>query len=190
MKRVVGILLTVLMTLGVYYVGLQQEIKVETTETTKIVDTVEIQYLTDADFSRLYTLKEQTTEKDLIELTQSEAQLLMMVGRSEGGKTLEGQLWTMRTLLNRVESTEPDFQKLNTIGEVIFQEGQFQVVSTGAYKKADINPYTHIALAMIEGGWDETNGALWFEASTNSPNSWHSRNLELVKEIAGQRYYK
>lgn len=187
MRRVVGILLTVLMTLGVYYVGLQQETKIETSE---IIDTVEIKYLTDADFSRLYSLKDETIGKDLIELTQSEAQLLMMVGRSEGGDTLEGQLWTMRTLLNRVESNEPDFKKLSTIGEVVFQDGQFQVVSTGAYKKADVNPYSHIALAMIEGGWDETDGALWFEASTNSSNSWHCKNLTLVKEVAGQRYYK
>ena len=43
---------------------------------------------------------------------------------------------------------------------------------------------------MIEGGWNETNGALYWEANTNSSDSWHKQNLTFIKEVEGNLYYK
>lgn len=188
MKKVLAIALTMCMTIGVVVVSLPKEEVKEVPQSKKAIETET--YHTDIDFSLLYSLEEETRKEDIVDLTQSEAQLLMQVSRAEGGESLEGQLWTMRTLLNRVESDEPDFQSVNSIGEVIFQKGQFEVVSKGLYANADVNVNTHLALALCESGWNETEGALWFEAKSNSDDSWHKRNLTFVKEVAGNLYYK
>lgn len=144
--------------------------------------------LTQEDLSQLYTLKPdgRLINTQIIQLTYDEAQMLMKVGRAEGGPTLLGQLWTMRTIINRVQSNDfPD----NVI-DVVTEEGEFEVVWTGKYKDAEINVNTHIALAMIEQGWNMTEGALFFEASSNTENSWHAKNLTFIKEVEGQRYYR
>ena len=142
------------------------------------------------ELSQLYTLKDDPNMDTTINLTTPEATLLMQVARSEGGDGLLGQIWVMRVLLNRIDSDLPDFDGIETIGQVVFQDHQFEVVSSGAYKEADINSNTHLALAMVEGGWDETDGALWFEASSNSGDSWHKRNLTFIREIEGNLYYR
>ena len=144
--------------------------------------------LTQEDLSQLYTLKTdgRLINTQIIQLTYDEAQMLMKVSRAEGGPTLLGQLWTMRVIINRVQSNDfPD----NVI-DVVTEEGEFEVVWTGKYKDAEINVNTHIALAMIEGGWNKTQGALYFEANSNTENSWHAKNLTFIKEVEGNRYYK
>lgn len=144
--------------------------------------------LTDEQLSQLYTLKpeKRLTNTEILEFSYDDAQLLLAVGRTEGGPTLLGQLWAIRTIINRVQSD--DFP--NTVEEVIHQEGQFEVIDNGMWENADINSDTHIALAMIEGGWDETQGALYWEANSNTENSWHATHLEFIAEIEGNRYYK
>lgn len=148
--------------------------------------------LGDSDFEKLYHLEDEKriSNNNIVEVTYPEAQLLMRVARAEGGTTLLGQLWVMRTLLNRVDSEQPDFQDVNTIGEVVFQAGQFDVVTTGAYMNVELNENSHYALAMCEGGWNETDGALFFESSLNTNNSWHKKNLSFIKEVEGNRFYK
>ena len=47
-----------------------------------------------------------------------------------------------------------------------------------------------IALAMVEQGIDNSQGAIYYEASTNSSQSWHCQNREFLFEAYGQRYYK
>ena len=147
--------------------------------------------LTQEDLSQLYTLKTdgRLINTQIIQLTYDEAQMLMKVGRAEGGPTLEGQLWAMRTIINRLY----DNRFPNNVYDIITQHDdtwQFEVVKTGVYKEAELNSNSHIALAMIEGGWDKTQGALFFEASSNTENSWHAKNLTFIKEVEGQRYYK
>lgn len=41
---------------------------------------------------------------------------------------------------------------------------------------------------MVIGGWDESEGALYFESCENS--SWHSRNLEFLYEVGNHRFYR
>ena len=190
MKRVIAIVLTGLLTIGVYSVGCLPEKEVEEPQQVEIVETKTIEYLTDFELSKLYTLKKDQRKREAIDLTQDEADLLLKVGRSEGGDTVLGQAMVMRVLLNRIESDNPDFQGIETIGQVVFQSNQFEVVSTGAYKKADVNVNSHLALALCEQGWDESGGALWFESKSNSDESWHKRNLTFICEIEGNLYYK
>lgn len=158
-------------------------------EETIVPDAVEeVSYLTDENLSELYSYKPEINEtsEGIVEIDYEDAQLLMHIARAEAGTSLDGQLWTMRTLINRIESDEfPD-----EIWDVVSQKGQFEVYANGRYKTVELNENSHLALAMIEGGWDETDGAIWFEASTNSPNSWHATHLTFIKEVEGQRYYK
>lgn len=144
--------------------------------------------LTDGQLSQLYTLKTdgRLINTQILEFTYEDAQLLLAVGRTEGGPTLLGQLWAIRTIVNRLQSSEFP----NTVEEVINQEGQFEVIENGAWENADINSNTHLALAMIEGGWNETQGALYWEATSNSENSWHATHLHFIAEIEGNRYYR
>ena len=166
--------------------------KAEEKQVPDIVETKEIDYtiytLTDEKLSKLctYHLEKRVVDENIVELDYTDAQLLMKIARAEGGPTLEGQLWSMRVILNRVGNES--FGK--TLEEVVFQKGQFEVVIKGIWQNVELNSDSHIALAMIEGGWDETDGALYFEASSNTKNSWHAKNLTLVKEVEGQRYYK
>ena len=44
-------------------------------------------------------------------------------------------------------------------------------------------------MKMVLGGWDETQGALWFEACEGG-GAWHSTALEFLFEKDGIRYYK
>ena len=144
--------------------------------------------LTQEDLSQLYTLKTdgRLINTQILEFTYEDVQLLMAVGRTEGGPTLLGQLWAIRTIINRLQSSEFP----NTVQEVISQDGQFEVVENGMWENADINSNTHVALAMVEGGWNKTQGALYWEADSNTENSWHATHLEFIAEIEGNRYYK
>lgn len=167
-----------------------EELKIEEIQ---VVETCVKDYnrhiLNELDYSKLigYCSTSQRVKDDqIVEFTYEEAQLLMYVARAEAGTSLEGQKWVMRTIVNRMQND--NFP--NTLIDVITADGQFDVVKTGRYKTVELNENSHLALAAIESGWDETNGALWFEASTNTSNSWHAKNLQFIKEVEGQRYYK
>ena len=188
MRRGLSVLLTILMCGCVAYIGSKTTTKETEVETKEIIETQELKALTYEDYSRLYTLKQdvRTTNESIVELSQSDAWLLMQIARSEAGTDEEAQMWVMRVILNRLA----DGNFGDSIYEIISATGQFEVFSNGSYKTADIEPSTHYALAQIEGGWDETQNALYFEASTNTSKSWHSQNRTLITEISGQRYYK
>lgn len=158
-------------------------------EEIEIIETQELRTLTKEDYEKLYSCKQdiRKTDEKIVEFSQFEAWLMMLIARSEGGKTLQGQLWVMGVLLNRINSK--DFP--NTLYEVVSQDNpiQFEVYKTGKYKEAELNSNSHLALAMIEKGINPTNGAIWFEATSNSDHSWHKQK-EFVAEVEGQLYYK
>lgn len=153
----------------------------------QVVETEKIKYLTDYELSLLYTCQDDVRVKDdrIVELSLSDAILLMQVGREEGGTSCIGQLWVMRTILNRLKAGWA-----NTLWDVLTMDNQFTVVTNANYKEADLNASSHIALAMIEGGWDETQGALYWESNSNSSDSWHKKNLQFIAEIEGNLFYK
>lgn len=152
------------------------------------VEETEVSYLTEDDFESLYSCRPEITVTNdrIVELDYEDAQLLMHIARAEAGESLDGQLWTMRTIINRIE----DERFPNNIHDITHVKGQFEVVTSGRYKTVKLNENSHLALSLIEQGWDETEGAVWFESSSNSPNSWHAKNLDFIKEVEGQRYYR
>lgn len=188
MKRVLAIILTGTMTVGMMIVSLPKEKEKVVVPPREIIETQT--YHTNIDYSLLYSFKEQTTKKDSIELTYPEAVALMKIGKCEGGDTVDAQLAVMNVIINRIKTDKSDFKDIETVGEAIFQDGQFATVETGAFENAELNTNSHIALALLESGIELVNGALWFESSSNSDTSWHKQNLTFVCEIEGNLYYK
>lgn len=115
-----------------------------------------------------------------------ENQILLKIAMAEAeGETVEGKALVMLVVLNRVWSNGfPD-----TIEKVVFQKGQFSpTVTGGRYWTTEPDEGCYEALALVLSGWDESNGALYFESCKG--DSWHSRNLELVLEYGNHRFYK
>ena len=121
----------------------------------------------------------------VLELTEEEQTMLLKIGMAERGHTecTECIALVMCTILNRVESSRFG----NSIKSVLFAENQFTPVSTGAYQKAEPNEATQEALAMVIYGWDESQGALYYEWCEGE--SWHSRNLNLLFQHCDTRFY-
>lgn len=90
-------------------------------------------------FARTHTL-------DSIDITYSDAQLLMQIAAAEAeGEGPDGQRMIMSVVLNRVASPEwPD-----TISEVIFEPHQFY---TAGMSEKRVNVDSHLALADLEAG--------------------------------------
>ena len=185
MKRVLSILLAMVMTVGCCYFSQTKEEEEEVQEPPQIIET-EIHYLTDEELSLLYTCKQDYNRDTTINLTQEEAEMLMKLAQCEAGGCVSSQYHEMMVVVNRLKSDAFP----NTVKEVIYQEGQFSVVSEGKFAKAEPTLESHLALAMVERGIDWSEGAIWVEASSNSSDSWHSQNKEFLYELYGQRYYK
>lgn len=106
--------------------------------------------------------------------TVEEALMLATLAMAEAeGEDIIGKALVVLVVLNRVESDSfPD-----TIEGVIFQKDQFSPVKPGhRYYKVTPSEECWAALEMVERGWDESQGALYFERNTER-STWHSRNL-------------
>lgn len=115
-----------------------------------------------------------------------ESQMLMKIAMAEAeGETVEGKALVMLVVLNRVwDSGFP-----NTIEEAIFQPKQFSPVREGGrYYTTEPNEECYEALELVQNGWDESGGALYFESCENS--SWHSENLEFLYQVGNHKFYR
>lgn len=116
--------------------------------------------------------------------------LLAKIAMAEAeGESIEGKALVMLVVLNRVnDSCFPD-----TVGEVIFQHKediyQFSPMQEGGrFYTNEPNEDCWEALELVKSGWDESQGALYFESCEG--NTWHNRNLELLFEEGGHQFYK
>ncbi len=110
------------------------------------------------------------------------------------GESIEGKAMVIKVVLNRVNTKGfPD-----SIEGVVFQYSekkdmyQFSPVRPGGrWWRVEPNEECYEALELItEEGWDESEGALYFEAESNGENTWHSRNLEYIKTVGNHNFYK
>lgn len=122
----------------------------------------------------------------VIELTEKEKRMLLKLGMAERGneECTECIALVMRTVLNRLESGRFG----NSIRSVIFATGQFTPVMDGSYDSAEPNQLCYEALEMVIYGWDESQGALFYEWCEGE--SWHSENLHLLFQHCNFRFYK
>ena len=121
----------------------------------------------------------------VVELTEEEKTMLLKIGMAERGNTecTECIALVMRTVLNRVEAGR--FGK--SLRSVLFAQDQFTPVADGSYEKAEPNERCFEALDMVIYGWDESQGALYYEWCDGE--SWHSKNLHLLFQHCDVRFY-
>lgn len=119
--------------------------------------------------------------------TEEEARMLATLAMAEAeGEDSVGKALVIMVVLNRVESDSfPD-----SIEEVIFQKNQFSPVKPGhRYYTVEPNADCWAALEMVENGWDESEGALYFRTATER-STWHSRNLIELFDHGKHTFYK
>lgn len=115
-----------------------------------------------------------------------DAEKLMKIAMAEAeGESVEGKALVILVVLNRVWSDQfPD-----SIEAVLFQKNQFSPVSAGGrYWTTEPDEGCHKALALVESGWDESQGALYFEST--GKDGWHSKNLEFLFQYSGHKFYR
>lgn len=118
-----------------------------------------------------------------------ETQMLMKIAMAEaGGEGKECMALVMLTVLNRVRSDKFP----NSIYEVIHQVSngtyQFTPVHNGNFNKAIPSEECKEAFNLVTSGWDNSQGALYFESCPGE--SWHSRNLKLLYTSGKMKFYK
>lgn len=116
--------------------------------------------------------------------------ILLHIAMAEAeGETTEGKALVMLVVLNRMKSDEfPD-----TIKGVVFQtvEGEYQfstVIPGKRYWTETPDEDCREALELIKAGWDESDGALYFESC--SGDSWQSEHCEYLFTYGGHKFYK
>ena len=121
-----------------------------------------------------------------LSLTEQEQTMLLKLAMSELGDTgcTECLALVMRTVLNRVDAG--GFGR--SIEGVILAQDQFTPVADGSYYRAQPNEACLEALEMVISGWDESQGALYYEFCIGE--SWHSKNLQLLFQHCNTRFYK
>ena len=118
-------------------------------------------------------------------ISEQDKYVLAKIAMAEAeGEDTKGKALVMAVVINRTEHQAfPE-----TISEVVFAKGQFTPVRNGRYQRVEPSEDCYAALKMIENGWDESQGALYFEAST-AKSTWHSRNLTELYTHGGHTFY-
>ena len=113
-----------------------------------------------------------------------ESEMLCKIAMAEAeNQDTEGKALVMLVVLNRVWGDEFP----NSIEEVIYQPKQFSPVLEGKFESAEPNEDCWKALEMVMLGWDESNGALYFESKSNS--TWHEDNLKFLFKHQDHYFY-
>lgn len=119
---------------------------------------------------------------DTIQLTQSDAWLMMQIASAEAlNQGKEGLVKVMTVIWNRVKSE----QYPNSVYGVVSQSGQFTTFSNGSYLTAEITPEVHEALAEIEKNRGLDESIIAFE-NGNSLN----RYFDVCYKLQDHTFYK
>ena len=123
-------------------------------------------------------------DAEVVELTEEEKTLLLKLGMAERGSTgcTECIALVMRSVLNRVEAGH-----FRSIRNTIYAQDQYLPVSDGSFDTAEPNECCYKALDMVLYGWDESQGAMFYEWCEGE--SWHSKNLHLLLQHCDTRFY-
>lgn len=120
-----------------------------------------------------------------------ESYMLAKIAMAEAeGESTDAKALVICTVLNRVWSENfPD-----SIEGVLFQRtgnGGWQfspMYDGGRWYTTDPNEECWDALDMVMSGWDESQGALYFESAEDP--TWHSRNLDFLFKEGNIKFYK
>jgi N-acetylmuramoyl-L-alanine amidase len=124
-----------------------------------------------------------------------DAYLLAKIAMAEAeGESTEGKALVICVVLNRM--LHSDFP--NTIEEVIMEKSvnngrtvyQFSPVRPGGrWYTVEPDEDCYKAVEMVQMGWNESNGALYFVTEQNK-DYWHSKNLEFLFDFGCHYFYK
>ena len=190
MQRYVGVLLCLILLTSVWLTSYtESEVIVETDEITPHLENrivqEDIRYLTDKDFEKLYTCKEDVRHEDenIVNLSQTDAWKFMKLSKCEDDTDAITQARIMSVLYNRLKSK--GFP--NTVDELLAQDGQFSCVKDGRFDKAEPDLNSHIALYLLESGQVKTD-FLYFEAESLE-GSWQSQHRKFACVSGKTRFY-
>lgn len=126
-------------------------------------------YLEVGEYGRPFVLTVDSDEQIEEEIYLGELEeLAQLVEAEAGNQPFEGKCLVVDTVLNRVES--PLFP--NSIHEVIFQEGQFSVITNGSWEKAAWNmDESDYAAVAVEVELHTNRDVLYFNNSRNVAGS-------------------
>ena len=127
----------------------------------------------------------ETQETETVErFTEKEKYMLAKIAMAEAeGCSIKAKELVIRTVLSRIESDRFP----NTVEEVIFQKKQFTPISDGRWNKVEPNEECWQALENVLSS-SESKDILFFESCKG--DSWHNKNLKLVCEEDGLRFYR
>lgn len=132
------------------------------------------------EFDCVETQETETAER----FTEKEKYMLAKIAMAEAeGCGIKAKELVIRTVLSRIESD----MFPNTVEEVIFQKNQFTPISDGRWNKVEPNEECWQALENVLSS-SESKDILFFESCKG--DSWHNKNLKLVCEEDGMRFYK
>lgn len=120
-----------------------------------------------------------------LDWSAEDSYILTKIAMAEAeGEDTEGKALVILVVLNRVwDDSFPD-----TIEEVVMQENQFSPVANGRYDRVEPDSDCLDALELVMDGWDESEGALYFES--RSLSTWHQRNLKYLFKHGNHYFYK
>lgn len=135
---------------------------------------------------------EESTERPQESLIKSkdwdanESYMLAKIAMAEAeGEDTEGKALVITVVLNRVWSDEFP----NSIEGVITEEKQFTAYENGRYDRVEPSEDCYKALRMVENGWDESQGATYFER-TSTEETWHNTSLHRLFTHGNHTFYK
>ena len=126
---------------------------------------------------------EEETIGPVLEISDYDQYLLAKIAMAEAeAEDTVGKALVIRVVLNRVNS-----QKFpNTVEKVIFQYDQFSPIKNGRWDRVEPSADCWEALAMVINGWDESQGALYFESRGYG---WHSETLDFLYKHGCHYFY-
>lgn len=114
-----------------------------------------------------------------------EEYLLAKIAMAEAeGEDVKGKALVITVVLNRMRL--PEFP--SSIKEVIYQKNQFSPINNGRWDDIEPDQKCYEALNMVTMGWDESQGATYFESRSDS--TWHKNNLEFLFQHGRHFFYK
>lgn len=119
-------------------------------------------------------------------ISEEDGAKLMQIAMAEAeGEGVDGKAMVMCVVLNRCGSDSFP----NDVEGVIFQPGQFTPIDDGRYFSVVPDDGCREALQMVQDGWDESHGALYF-ASVDYPHTWHTNNLQYLLTVGKHEFFK
>lgn len=151
------------------------EIEEEVTEITTEIATEVIEVTTE--------IEVETVPEPQVLISDYDRWMLAKIAMAEAeGEDTIGKALVIRVILNRVN----DEGFPNSIEEIIFQKDQFSPIENGRFYAVEPSEDCWIALEMVLNGWDESQGALYFESNGKG---WHSENLFFLYKHGNHYFY-